>query len=50
MAKAKLKDEVVVAAEIIERETGEVSAADPSLIRLGMKGWDIQKQIAALEE
>lgn len=50
MAKAKMKDEVVVAAEIIERETGEVSAADPSLIRLGMKGWDIQKQIAALEE
>lgn len=50
MAKAKLKEEVVVAAEIIERETGEVSAADPSLIRLGMKGWDIQKQIAALEE
>ena len=50
MAKAKLKEEVTVAAEIIQRDTGEVSAAEPSLIRLAMQGWEIQKQMAALEE
>lgn len=50
MAKAKLKEDVVVAAEIIARDSGEVRAAEPSLIRLALKGWDIQKQIAALEE
>lgn len=50
MAKAKLKDEVTVAAEIIERESGEVRAADVYLIRQAMRGWEIQKQIAALEE
>ena len=38
MAKAKLKEEVTVAAEIIQRDTGEVSAAEPSLIRLAMQG------------
>lgn len=51
MAKAKLQEQSnLVAAEIVERETGEVRAATPALIRLGMKGWEIQKQIAALEE
>ena len=50
MAKAKLKEEVTVAAEIIQRDTGEVSAAEPSLIRLAMQGWEIQKQMAALED
>lgn len=50
MAKAKLKEEVIVAAEIIQRDTGEVRAADPALIRLAMQGWEIQKQISQLDE
>lgn len=50
MAKAKMKDEVVVAAEIIARDSGEVAAADPALIRLAMMGWDFKKKIAELED
>lgn len=50
MAKAKLKDDVVVAAEVIDRLSGDITAADPALIRLAMQGWDIQRKIAALEE
>jgi hypothetical protein len=50
MAKAKLKEEVTMAAEIIDRLSGDIQGAEPSLVRLAMQGWEIQKQMAALEE
>lgn len=50
MAKAKLKEEVVMAAEVIDRLSGDVVAADPALVRQALLAWEISKKIAAMEE
>lgn len=49
MKKASVGVVAKCAAEVIDRETGEAMAADGALVRLAMQGFELVKQIDALE-